>query len=327
MAEQSNVTDDLNAIAVAVPHDTYDAQIKADVHVMSEVAKYLLTLNPETLLPNAIRSNQAADTPPDTMPDWTFAQWNGFARDMAQSLREATVHLTTMPGDQQDKQRRGDNFGAFAAAFVLAWNYLIPTLQSLIGADTTSQVAETLAQLHKANDDAQKIVNGMRDASGQVGLSRESTHFKAAAEKYERGARRWLIATGILAAIFLAVAVSALVTFRWEPIAPKNPYESVQFVAGKLLIFAVLSYMVLLCARSYFANRHNAVVNRHRQDALLTYQALVEAAKDTANRDVVLQQAAACIFGPQATGFTKDAVCEAPSAKSIVELLGPIAKQ
>lgn len=326
MAEQSNVTDDLKAIAVAVPHETYDAQTKADVHVMSEMAKYLLTLNPQKLLPNAHRSNRPAIIP-EIMTKWTFAHWNGFARDMAQSLRTITDQLATMPGDQQDKQRRVDNFGIYAAAFVLAWNYLIPTLHSLNGPDTTTRVAKTLAQLQKASDDAQTIVNGMRDASGQVGLSRESTHFKAAAEKYEHGACWWLALTWILAAIFLAAAVSALVTFRWEPIAPKNPYESVQFVAGKLLIFAVLSYMVLLCARSYFANRHNAVVNRHRQDALLTYQALVEAAKDTGNRDVVLQQAAACIFGPQATGFTKDAVSEAPSAKSIVELLGPIAKQ
>jgi hypothetical protein len=48
------------------------------------------------------------------------------------------------------------------------------------------------------------------------------------------------------------------------------------------------------------------VVNRHRQNALATYVALVKAAGQEANRDVVLAKAADCIFSAQPTGFGKE---------------------
>ena len=153
--------------------------------------------------------------------------------------------------------------------------------------------------------DGQNIVEAMRDASGQAGLSKEASHFERAATRRQKTANRWLGATIALAAVFLGTAGFLLFAYRWDRMHA-TAYESVQLVAAKLVLFAVLSYVVLLCGRNYLANRHNAVVNQHRQNALLTYQALVEAGKDKANRDVVLQAAAACIFGSQATGFTRE---------------------
>ena len=55
-----------------------------------------------------------------------------------------------------------------------------------------------------------------------------------------------------------------------------------------------------LFAKVFISHKHNAIVNRHRQNALLTYKALVEAAGDTPNREVIFVQAAACIFNPKA---------------------------
>ena len=333
MAEQSDVIHDLKALVVAQPHESYGDQLISEMRIISQLAEHLLTLNPKTVLPNAKRSNRRYDyrnIPNDMeMQQWDLAQRNGLAHDITHEIRRASDQLIQRPSHQQQLDTRQNNFSHYVAVFVRSWNYLIPTLHVLNGPDTTSQVAKTLEQLREASEDAQRIVTGMRDASGQVGLSRESTHFKNAADQYEKNAGNWLIATVVLASTFVVAAVAAVLAFRLELIAPQNSYENVQLVAAKVLIFAGLSFMILLCARSYSANRHNAVVNRHRQDALLTYQALVEAAKDTTNRDVILQQAATCIFGPQATGFTKDGVAtsEAPSAKSIVGLVEPIARQ
>jgi len=62
---------------------------------------------------------------------------------------------------------------------------------------------------------------------------------------------------------------------------------------------------LVLSSRNYLANRHNAVINRHRQNALATYEALLKAAGQEANRDIVLTKAADCIFSAQPTGFGK----------------------
>jgi hypothetical protein len=60
--------------------------------------------------------------------------------------------------------------------------------------------------------------------------------------------------------------------------------------------------------KNYTAHRHNTVLNKHRQNSLATYKALVDAAGDQANRDIVLTTTAESIFGAQATGFAKGRV-------------------
>jgi hypothetical protein len=77
--------------------------------------------------------------------------------------------------------------------------------------------------------------------------------------------------------------------------------------------------MLYLCAKNFISHKHNAIINRHRQNALLTYTALVEAAGDTPNREVILVQAAACIFSPQGTGYTSESIPPPPGAQSVIE--------
>jgi len=84
--------------------------------------------------------------------------------------------------------------------------------------------------------------------------------------------------------------------------------------------------MLYLSAKNFIANKHNSIVNKHRQNALMTFKALVDAAKNPQNQDIVLTHAASCIFSPQSTGYSGAADGQAPSAKSVIELLGkPIA--
>lgn len=77
-----------------------------------------------------------------------------------------------------------------------------------------------------------------------------------------------------------------------------------QLISSKVLIFAVLGYLLLMAARNYATHKHNVVVNRHRQNALLTYRSLVEASDGSGTEDIVLAHAASCIFSPQETGFS-----------------------
>lgn len=114
------------------------------------------------------------------------------------------------------------------------------------------------------------------------------------------------MATAVGLGIF---AVLSLFIHKWEwlGLIPNTNYDTIQLALSKTLIFGVIAYMLLLCARNFLAHTHNAIVNKHRQNALLTFTALADAAQDTANQDIVLTHAAACIFSPQETGYTKQA--------------------
>ncbi len=123
------------------------------------------------------------------------------------------------------------------------------------------------------------------------------------------------------ASILGVYAVITIFLHKIPWIRPENAYETVQLAISKVLIFGVLSYMLYLATKNYLAHKHNAVINKHRQNALMTYKALVDAAKDATNKEVILMHASACIFSPQLTGYTGGASPEGPAAKSVVELM------
>ncbi len=118
-----------------------------------------------------------------------------------------------------------------------------------------------------------------------------------------------------------AYAIASLFIHKIPILTPDTMYVSIQLAISKTLIFAVISYMLYLCARNFLANKHNAIVNKHRQNALMTYTAIMNAAKDIDQKEIVLTHAASCIFGPQNTGYSRADGSGAPSAKSVVELL------
>jgi hypothetical protein len=157
--------------------------------------------------------------------------------------------------------------------------------------------------------DQQKVVEGIitevRAAAAEQGVSKQAIHFKNEADGHKNQAGNWLIKTVITGIGLGTFAVFSLFLHRVPLISPTNAYETTQLAISKILIFGVIAYMLLLCARNFLSHKHNEVVNRHRQNALATFTALVEATSEAASSDIVLSHAAACIFGPQETGYTK----------------------
>lgn len=100
-------------------------------------------------------------------------------------------------------------------------------------------------------------------------------------------------------------AIASLFLHEIPGLQTTDAYRTAQIAVSKVLIFGVIAYMLLLCARNFLSHKHNEVVNRHRQNALATFTALAEATSDAASSDIVLSHAAACIFSPQDSGYIK----------------------
>ena len=176
-------------------------------------------------------------------------------------------------------------------------------------------------QLVQNKTDANTALDAIRSVAAEQGVSQQAIYFKTEAEEQETKATYWLDRT-YWSALALAVFASAgLFLHRWEWLAPKGYSETVQFITSKVLIFAIIAYLLILSAGNYATHKHNAVVNRHRQNALLTYRALVAAANEAGTEDIVLAHAAACIFSPQETGFSGGKNDGSSGAKSVLELM------
>lgn len=184
------------------------------------------------------------------------------------------------------------------------------------------QASRLTANLTQAKTEADTALAAIRAVASEQGVSQQASYFKEEAENQERLAASWLKYTYRFAVAVGAFAVLSIFLHKIPFLHPEGHWESVQLITSKTLIFAVLGYMLVLAARNYATHKHNSVVNRHRQNALLTYRALVEAASGKGNEDIVLAHAASCIFSPQDTGFAHGKGDSSPSSKKFVmELL------
>lgn len=173
--------------------------------------------------------------------------------------------------------------------------------------------------LKKDQGDARKILDDIKKTAEEQGVSQQASFFNKEATSHSDKSGQWLIGTIAMSVILGGYSFASLFLHKW--IIPANTYETIQLGISKTLMFAVISYMLYLCSRNFLAHKHNAIVNKHRQVALQTYKALADAAQSPESRDVVLTHAASCIFSPQSTGYSKAMDSQAPSAKSVVELL------
>ncbi|MFC7538704.1 hypothetical protein ACFQU2_03565 [Siccirubricoccus deserti] len=161
------------------------------------------------------------------------------------------------------------------------------------------------AELEGHQAEAQRILEDVRKTAAEQGVSQQAIYFKDESQEHDAEAHRWRRYTVSVAVALGVYALLSIGLHKVPWLAPTNTYEAVQLGLSKVLIFAVMGYMLFLSARNFLSHKHNAIVNRHRQNALLTFKALVDAAGQEEKRDIVLTYAAACIFAPQETGYTK----------------------
>ncbi len=184
------------------------------------------------------------------------------------------------------------------------------------------QMRDEFDKLHKNMEDKGKEADGIlaeiRKVAAEHGVSQQAIFFKEEAEEHAKNATDWRKkvwwATAILA--FYAVLSILLPAIPW--LDKVGPW---QLTLSKTLVFVVLGYALFFCAKNYMAHCHNAVVNRHRQNALMTYEALVKANNNPESADIVLTHAARFIYAPQDSGYGRGG-----TDSGDVSIFGPIGR-
>jgi hypothetical protein len=169
----------------------------------------------------------------------------------------------------------------------------------------TDRATELTEELSTRKQEADKILEEVRRVAAEQGVSQQAIYFQNESLGHAKEADSWRTATIWIAIGLVVYSVLSIFIHKWTWLQPTDAYSASQVVVSKVLIFAVIAYMLILSARNFLSHKHNEIVNRHRQNALLTSNALVNAAGKDEARDIVLTYAAACIFAPQETGYTK----------------------
>lgn len=157
----------------------------------------------------------------------------------------------------------------------------------------------------------------VQDAAKKAGVSQHSLHFAEESEAYQTRSRVWLAATGVFAASILAYVFKGVAPSLLALTDP-TPILLVQHSIPRLIIVSILTYGLVWSARNYFAAQHNYVVNRHRRNALASFQTFVEGASEKEMKDAVLLEATHAIFTPQDSGFSRGEVPN--SGSQVIEM-------
>jgi hypothetical protein len=170
--------------------------------------------------------------------------------------------------------------------------------------------------------EAQAVLEKIKTAAAEAGVAQHSIHFQEEAARHRQGGRVWLIATialGILGAFYswwsfhYHLPASAPGQGDWWP--------HLTYFTSRLLILSVVFFGMAWAAKNFKSHKHNEVVNRHRQNALRTFETFVKATEgDKETKDAVLLQATKCIFDAQSSGYLGSESEQMPSS-TIVEIL------
>jgi hypothetical protein len=175
--------------------------------------------------------------------------------------------------------------------------------------------------LAKAQSETTGLLATIQDTAAKYGVTQQSNYFQTESTNHKNISKRWLITACLLFLVFLSLAiVSFCIPELVLSLTNCCEFDRYDWLSTKYLVFFTLGSMILLSVKNYNGHKHNEVVNKHRQNALMTYEAMAAATKGKGTHDIVLAYAAACIYSPQESGFAASKN-EAASSKSVLELL------
>ncbi len=190
--------------------------------------------------------------------------------------------------------------------------------------DIEKIMEETKKRSDEVLQELNETLRNAEAAAAQVGVSKHSTIFKTAADEHEKQAKFWL---KWLITILTMTAIIAFLFLLFFPGDSEKTSRVLQYTVTKLLILSTLFYGVTICNRNYKAHKHNAFLNKHRQNALSTFETFSRAAgPDEQTKNAVLLEATHTIFSNQPTGYiSSDSDSESPN--KIVEIIkGAVSK-
>lgn len=216
-------------------------------------------------------------------------------------------------------------FGIFynaAMPIILLKPIIEPTPSSIIAKlrdENARELAEIKGRLEQATTEAEMAAGAIQTASREAGIDKHATIFSQESIHHEGESVKWLGWTVAILIFTLIVSYILLIQSTGLGDDPKGG-KIVQFVLTRVTILSILFFGVAFCTKNFRAHRHNATLNKHRQNALSTFQTFVNAPGiDSATKNAVLLEATHSIFSNQQTGYLSTEK-DSDSSNKIIEI-------
>lgn len=169
----------------------------------------------------------------------------------------------------------------------------------------SEKIKEKFNDVKYYSDQINELLDKSKKAIGQIGITEYARIFEQDAFKYQKWSTFWIWTATITAIagsiIIYFVLLDNSISHSKNEILMK--YEFFKFWGIRLFILSILYILVTFFIKNYNANKHNAVLNRHRSNAMKTFELFKESANDEITQDTILRQATEAIFSIQYSGY------------------------
>lgn len=175
----------------------------------------------------------------------------------------------------------------------------------------------TKSESEKYLSEIKDILENARQAAVEVGVAQHNMIFRDEANEHKKLYKNWL---GWTIVVLFAITLVGIGLLFIEP-SEEGTHFLIHFTITKIVILTVMFYALAICTRNYKAHKHNSILNKHRQNALNTFETFSKAAgTDTQTKNAVLLEATHTIFSNQQTGYLNHDG-ESDSPNRIIEII------
>lgn len=160
------------------------------------------------------------------------------------------------------------------------------------------------------------ILESAKLSSAKIGIAQHANYFETESKEHTKTAKLWLGAT-----VFIG-----LITIGWGYFGFSSTNsaisvgDAISILGSKVIVLSVLYYILVWCAKNYNASRHNYIINKHRKNALHTFESFVKSADDIETKNAVLIQATQSIFSNQPSGYVNKE-SDQDSTSKVIEIM------
>lgn len=296
-----------------------------DTATFACVRDFFLTLRPAALA-----------SLPDELVDTVF----GPTQAMQQRAEQISRYEASPPNAQNERELLTRSFRAAFLDCVQKWAPILTLFRQLSIDSLVDEAKKHLALVTAISDDAaakrgeferelaafrvekESLLEPLRLDSLERAVAEQSSFFRTQAKAHDESAESWLAVTVALASalVLIGVWLAAYPSTIDQHAGLANAFLA---IAPRLLAAAAGLYLLTLSSRNYRAHRHNAVIYRHREKAISTFEYFRNAGSAKETKDALLLQAASVAFSIQPTGYLPSEP-ETPPHSIIVEALAKL---
>lgn len=191
-------------------------------------------------------------------------------------------------------------------------------------------------KVKQSTEQLNRISTEMRPLMRVLELAKYSDDFASMSIKNEESANKWLfyLQMSILVFIFI-VGNFVMSAFEFNNINSSVKQNANELYSGighslyfleigkaifyRLIILSIGTFIIKACYTNYRAEKHNCLVNSHKDNSMKGAIGLINSATDESVKDHILQLAASAVFSHQPTGYNDKEVESMGFGERIIE--------